>query len=218
VPVRYNVLYAEGRNGGKTVAHDLIVLKNLPPAPAWAKTKSHEPDITAAVRGAKYLYRINCGGSDYQDVHGNLWQADKFWTSWAAEYSNLDPRYGSVGHSFEPIAGTLDDQLFQTYRYGRQKLKYRLPVPNGRYTVELYFMEPWYGAGGGLDCTGWRLFDVALNGQVVLHNFDIWKEVGFARALKKSFPVTVQDGAIEITFPQVASYQAVLSAIAVRSE
>ena len=53
---------------------------------------------------------------------------------------------------------------------------------------------------------------------VVLHNFDVWKEAGFARALKKIFSVTVQDGAIEITFPQVSSYQAVLSAIAVRSE
>jgi hypothetical protein len=218
VPVRYNVLYAEGRVGGKTVAHDLIVLKNLPSAPALTKRKSHEPDITAAVRGAKYLYRINCGGSDYKDIHGNLWQADALWTSWAADYDNLDPSYASVRRSYEPIAGTRDDELFQTYRYGRQKLNYRLPVPNGRYEVELYFMEPWYGAGGGADCTGWRLFDVALNGRVVLHNFDIWKEAGYAHALKKAFSVTVQDGAIEVLFPRVASYQAVLSAIAVRLE
>lgn len=216
VPVRYRVLYAEGRMHGKTVATDLILLTNLPPAPAWQREKSRAPDNTAPARG-NYLFRINCGGGDYTDSHGHLWQADSYWTSWANEYDNLDPRYGSVGRIYDPVAGTKDDLLFQTFRYGRQKLRYRFPVPNGRYAVELYFVEPWYGAGGGLDCTGWRLFDVALNGRVMLHNLNIWKEAGYARALKKVLPVTVDNGVIAISFPEVKSYQAVLSAIAIRT-
>jgi len=51
--------------------------------------------------------------------------------------------------------------------------------------VELYFTEPWLGTGGGMDCSTWRLFDVAVNEQKVLKNVDIWKEVGHDGALKK---------------------------------
>jgi beta-galactosidase len=46
------------------------------------------------------------------------------------------------------------------------KLKFNFEVPNGDYQIELYFTEPWYGTGGGMDCTGWRLFDVAVNDEV----------------------------------------------------
>ena len=37
VPIHYNVLYAEGRIDGETVARDVIVLNNLPPAPLFEK-------------------------------------------------------------------------------------------------------------------------------------------------------------------------------------
>jgi len=86
------------------------------------------------------------------------------------------------------------------------------------YQVELYFMKPWYGIGGGMDCTGWRLFDVAINGEVVLRNIDIWKEAGALIAIKKVIPVSVTNRSIHISFPRVASYQAVICAIAIRSE
>lgn len=218
VSIQHNVLYAEGRVNGKTVASDILVLENLPPAPRWQQLQANDADNTAAAEDAKYLYRINCGGEDYTDSHGQLWQADAHWSSWASKYDNLDPRYASVGQVYDPIAGTKDDRLLQSYRYGRQQLKYRLAVPDGRYVVELYFIEPWYGTGGGMDCTAWRLFDVALNGRVVLDDLDLWKEVGHDRALKKTFAVNVTDGVIEIAFPEVKSYQAVLSAIAIRHE
>jgi len=64
-------------------------------------------------------------------------------------------------------------------------LKYHFNVPDGEYLVELYFTEPWLGTGGGMDCSTWRLFDVAVNEQKVLKNVDIWKEVGHDGALKK---------------------------------
>lgn len=215
VPVNHNVLYAEGRVNGKPVASDIILLDNLPPAPAWQAHAAADADNTAAAAG-EYLYRINCGGEDYTDSHGNRWQDDSHDSSWAQEYENLDPRYASVGRTHDPIAGTQDDELLQTYRYGRHKLGYRFEVPHGRYAVELYFVEPWYGTGGGLDCTAWRLFDVAVNGQTVLDDLDVWKEAGHDAALKKVVEIDVTDGALEVSFPEVKSYQAVISAIAVR--
>ena len=37
--------------------------------------------------------------------------------------------------------------------------------PDGEYLVELYFIEPWLGIGGGMNAKGMRLFDVAINEQ-----------------------------------------------------
>ena len=220
--IRYNVLHAEGRVGGKVVARDAIVLRNLPEAPHRAELRGAVANLTAAAPGWNYLYRVNCGGPDYTDVNGARWAADRDFApglnhgslSWAADYSGLPARFGSQRESFETIRGTDDQALFQTYRYGRHKLRYRFAVPDGDYRVELYFMEPWYGAGGG-DCSNWRLFDVAINGRTVLSDLDLWREAGFAGAVKKVVNARVSGGWLEVSFPRVASYQAVISAIAV---
>ncbi|MEZ0130337.1 malectin domain-containing carbohydrate-binding protein [Flavobacterium sp. LBUM151] len=92
---------------------------------------------------------------------------------------------------------------------------FEFPVADGEYLVELYFAEPWYGTGGGLNCKGWRLFDVAINDNVVLKDFDIWAEAGHHKALKKTFLVKSKNGKISINFPNVKSGQAIISAIAI---
>ena len=222
VNLRYDVLYAEARMNGRTVATDTIRLRNLPPAPNQARREAAEPDNTAPGRGSAYLYRVNCGGADYTDIHGNVWRADQEYhagawgsVSFTTDYPFLEPRYASQRRVDDPIAGTRDRELHQSFRYGRDKLGYRFPLPDGSYQVELYFIEPWYGTGGGMDCTGWRLFDVAINGRTVLKDLDIWKEAGHDRALKKVVPARITGGVLELSFPRVKSYQAVLSAIAI---
>jgi hypothetical protein len=81
----------------------------------------------------------------------------------------------------------------------------------------LYFNEPWLGTGGGLDATGFRLFDVAVNGKTYLKNLDIWKEAGHDQALKKTLKVKVTGGKLNVSFPKVLSGQALISAIAIAS-
>jgi hypothetical protein len=222
VRIDTNVLYAEGRIDGKVVATDAIVLRNLPEAPHLRLLAGKIENLTAPAAGQNYLYRVNCGGPDYTDVNGNRWMADhdlrsgQTWgsISWAADYADVPPRFGSQRETADVIAGSADGPLFQTYRYGREKLRWRFAVPDGDYRVELYFTEPWYGTGGG-DCAGWRLFDVAVNGTTLLRNVDLWKESGHAHAVKKVVSAHVRGGLLEISFPRVASYQAVISAIAI---
>jgi hypothetical protein len=226
--IKYNVLYAVGYVGGKAVAKDYIVLHHLPAAPHLGELlgqESSKAPLTAAQPGYHYLYRINCGGPAYTDHLGRAWLADQPRTSpatwgsesWTREFPGLNPFFASQRRTFDPVRGTADGPLFQDFRYGREQLRYAFPVPDGEYLVELYFAEPWLGTGGGLDCTGWRLFDVAVNGQTVLHDLDIWKEAGHDQALKKTVKARVTGGELMLSFPHVASGQALISAIAIAS-
>jgi hypothetical protein len=223
VDINYNVLYVVGYVAGKAVAKDYIVLHHLPKAPNFDQFLADAQPLTQPQPGLNYLYRVNCGGPAYQDENGQTWQADqprtdpKNWgsESWTQEFPGITPFFASQRRTHDPIRGTRDWPLFQNFRYGREKLRYAFPVPNGEYTVELYFTEPWLGTGGGLDCTGWRLFDVAINQETVLKNLDIWKETGHDQALKKTVKVRVTDGQLVISFPHVASGQALISAIAI---
>ena len=71
------------------------------------------------------------------------------------------------------------------------------PVPNGTYMVKLHFAETFSGITG----PGQRVFTVALNGNTVLSNFDVYAQAGGAdAALSETFPVTVTDGQVTITF------------------
>lgn len=224
VEITTNVLYAEGRVAGRTVARDAIVLDHLPEAPGRRKLNGPVVVGTAGELGWNYLYRVNCGGPDYTDSHGQTWFADRdlapgdSWgtRSWAADYAGVPPRFGGQRELHEPVRGTADEGLFQTFRYGRHRLSLEFAVPDGDYRIELYFAEPWYGRGGG-DATGWRLFDVAVNGETVLRDVDLWREAGYATAVKKVVTARARDGRLVIGFPRVASYQAVIGAVAIAS-
>ncbi|HWJ29700.1 MAG TPA: malectin domain-containing carbohydrate-binding protein, partial [Flavisolibacter sp.] len=226
VDIQYNVLYAVGKVDGKVVARDYIVLNHLPQAPHFGKLVKNTRLITAPERGYHYLYRVNCGGPEYKDRQGNIWMADRkrkneqSWgsLSWTDEFPGMPYYYASQRRTYDLIEGTADGEIFQDFRYGTNKLKYYFPLPDGDYRVELYFTEPWYGIGGGMDCSGWRVFDVAVNGKTVIKDLDIWKESGHDHALKKSVNVHISGGHLEISFPRVSSGQVVISAIAVATK
>ena len=226
IDIQYNVLYAVGYVNDSAVAEDCIVLNHLPEAHDLAVLKYESSDIIAPRPDLNYLYRTNCGGPGYTDSHGSFWSADRQQTSdtawgsrsWTDEFDGLPAFYGSQRRTFDPIKGTSDWQLFQSFRYGLDKLKFEFPVSDGDYLVELYFIEPWYGTGGGLNCRGWRTFDVAVNEKVCIRNLDIWEEAGHDRVLKKTIRTNVSGGSLIVTFPRILSGQAIISAIAIASE
>ena len=67
-----------------------------------------------------------------------------------------------------------------------------------------------------MDCRGWRIFDVAVNGEKVIENLDIWQEAGCLKGLKKSVKVKIKEKELVLHFPRIRSYQAVICAVAVR--
>jgi hypothetical protein len=109
----------------------------------------------------------------------------------------------------DSIANTSEDPLYQSERYGN--FGYRFDVPNGLYDVTLHFAEIYWKSSGK------RIFDVFVEGALVLDDYDIYKVVGHDRATSRVFPgVLVQDGQLNIDFVTVKD-NAKVSAILVRS-
>lgn len=163
---------------------------NLPP--------DRPPDTPPAV-----TLRIN--------VNGPAHSGQDFPGAWAA-----DPGLGGVcGPSVYgnpmAIAGTRDDSLFQGESFG-SPLVCAVgggALPPGRYQVNLYFAEIYWGPGcpGGGSGTGSRLFDVRIEGAVAEGEVDLFREAGCAaspmgngRPVVKRYAVVINDGTLDLRF------------------
>ncbi|MBR5749537.1 MAG: beta-galactosidase [Prevotella sp.] len=177
-------------------------------------------DLVKGASGYHYLYRINCGGDAYMDEFGQHWLADDtlYSHSWGQDFEQ-HPYQASQRHITEDIRGTHSDELFQFFRFGRHRLWYDFPVPDGNYRLELYFAEPWHGKGGGIsdDYEGLRIFDVAVNGETVIDDLDPWAEAGYLGAMKRIVTAKAKNGRLRISFPEVKAGQAIIAAIAIAS-
>ncbi len=115
---------------------------------------------------------------------------------WAADYgfASTTSAPTSTYTTTASIAGTNTPALYQMERWGTGFL-YRFAVPNGSYAVTLKFAENYWTSAGS------RIFSVALNGQWVLANFDIFAQAGGAnRALDETFNAVVTSGVMSIQF------------------
>jgi hypothetical protein len=134
--------------------------------------------------------RINAGSSTaYTDPLGQVWSPDSNFTG------------GGAVSNTNPVTGTPAPALYQTGHYGPVSgtpLTYQFTVPNGSYTVNLKFDE------NAATQAGQRVFNVVINGQTVLPNFDIYARAGAQfQAVDAVVPVTVTNGQINIQFVSV---------------
>jgi len=98
-----------------------------PVAPVPSPPSPVPPPAPTPQSGQSAIF-INCGGGDYTDTQGNVWKADTPFVSGGKLYST-----GSA------IAGTDDDKLYQTERWG--VMTYQIPIALGEYEVQLHFAE-----------------------------------------------------------------------------
>ena len=107
-----------------------------------------------------------------------------------------------------PIAGTLDDLLYQDARTG-EVFTYRFDnLPDGVYEVELHFAE----IQGKAPLQ--RIFDVTADSEWLLVGYDVADDVGQNTASVLTFPVEVDDGSVRIRFLERFRYgQPIINAI-----
>ena len=134
----------------------------------------------------KFPFKVNVGGNAYGDFY-----ADKEFVTDTSNYGFME---GVKGLTYtDPIANTNDDTIYQSEINGLAK--YVVRVPNGKYKIKLMFAENYYNT------IGKRVFDIYLQGNLVIKGLDIIKEVGRKTALEKVIDnVEVKDYLLDIHF------------------
>lgn len=143
----------------------------------------------------------------FTDHSSQLWRPDNYYLG------------GYTSTSDAVVTGTSDPDLYTNERYGH--FSYYIPVDTrDRYTLILHFAELYFGpnapGGGG---AGSRVFRVLCNGNTLLDNFDIYKEVGSLHALTKTFYhlKPTAEGELNIIFEPIVN-NATVSSIEVVDE
>jgi hypothetical protein len=158
------------------------------------------------------VHRINAGGEAYagdpawsQDSPGN----PSTFHDGALRFSTGTPI--DVSHPSVPTGTPME--LFQTERYpslSSNIMQWDFPVQPGSYEVRLHFAEIFY------DNIGDAVFDVEIEGEIVLPDYDILADVGAKfTGIVKSFTVT-SDDTLDIDFHRIVS-DPVVNAIEIRS-
>jgi hypothetical protein len=135
---------------------------------------------------------VEVGGKvNFTTGDGKLFLADRAYTAGSFGYVGASRRFFNV-----EISGTADDTIYQTMRYSKTSFSYLFDgIPSGEYDVTMYFMEPNHTSAG------LRIFDVVVEGDLLLDDFDIFAESGGKNvAMSRIFPVVVTDGQLTTEF------------------
>lgn len=169
---RHNRLAAIIAGIALAAAVGVVLIWGIPHGAARTAPRPPEPETPAApapaARAALPSVSILAGynRSGYIDRMGNHWLGDRYFDG------------GSTGvNTGRVILGTSDPTLFDTYRMG--DFTYNIPLKPGDYELWLYFVETLFGPGtnaGGGDAS--RMFQVKVNGRLVLNDFDIIADAG----------------------------------------
>ncbi|MCG7408439.1 hypothetical protein MH117_13495 [Paenibacillus sp. ACRRX] len=134
--------------------------------------------------------RVNANGNSYVDTMGNVWMGDQLYKSGSWGYTR---NYG-VQQFSQPVKGTNDPTLYQSYQMFSDNEGYKFDLPNGTYDVKLKLVEDWAVAAEQ------RKFDVSLEGTKVLTAFDIFAQCGAFTACDQTFVTKVTDGQLNVQF------------------
>ncbi|GLT30494.1 hypothetical protein SLA2020_052900 [Shorea laevis] len=189
-------------------------------------------------------FAINCGGPE-MTADGITYEAEDS-SLGTASFNVIDTEKWAVSNvdsisdgnfeayrenSLEPVRNTNSPELYQTSRISPGSLRYYgLGLENGPYTVNLLFAEIALRdrSNHTWESLGRRVFDIYIQGAVVLKDFDISNEAGGVdRAITKNFIATVSENHLEIHLlwagkgtcfiPQAGYYGPSISAISVVS-
>jgi hypothetical protein len=154
------------------------------------------------------LYRVNAGGPKVGAVDcGPDWAADDSDGAPGAAYrdtgSNAVPSWGQQFTVANTVPATTPSTIFDSERWDPgdpPEMQWNFPVPSGTHLqVRLYLINQ-CGCTSGV---GNRVFNVAIDGNTVLNNYDIVEDVGDRVGTMKSFNITSDGNGVNIDFSHV---------------
>jgi hypothetical protein len=205
--------FSVGGRDGSTVVSDST--QPIPGRSIWYQSpdwghayllRAISPDAMSAILNPllqwipPFTRRINAGGPALTDSNGVAWDADNSY-DWGYVYSTTAP-INTVG---------VDPRLFQTQHYASGAFQYTLTnLPNGTYTVNLYFAELY----DGCFYAGCRVFDVLMQGNTFLHNFDVYAAAGAGNTgVVRSTIVSVTNSTLVIGFQGADGQYPIINAL-----
>jgi hypothetical protein len=170
-------------------------------------------------KGAQRLIFGYTGRQDYIDAKGNAWRPG---TEFVVRVgSDVDTVARCWWHNRRSmyIGGTPDEEI---YRYGAHASEFwvNLTVAPGNYMVRFHWADtpetPWMEREGDKWEPVSRPTTVLINGQTVIENLNVRKEVGTFRAYTREYQnVQPKNGIIDLRFKSVPGHEAMIQAVEV---
>jgi len=151
--------------------------------------------VAGSANAAPLQVGVNAGGPAYTSSGLN----------YASDYGFTG---GAVATTTAAIAGTWNDTLYQSERYGMTD--WSTTVPNGTYRVTMDFAEIYWAKAGA------RVFSVTDRGMPIVTNLDVFAAVGINHAYFVTKDVKVTTGTLDLSFSAKVD-QPIVSAILVVS-
>ncbi|PIN04372.1 Serine/threonine protein kinase [Handroanthus impetiginosus] len=186
----------------------------------FASSKGNSSGIVSCLRSFQcprryYSLHINCGGREVDD-EGISYEEDANSGGPSSFYrSNSNWGFSSTGHFLDDdrprdsfiwsnassISGP-NSQLYTTARLSPLSLTYyALCLINGNYTVKLHFAEIMFTNDSTYSSLGRRIFDVYIQGNLVLKDFNIENAAGGVnKGITRNFTAVVTDNTLDIRF------------------
>ncbi|KAL2476621.1 putative LRR receptor-like serine/threonine-protein kinase [Abeliophyllum distichum] len=190
-----------------------------------------------------YTLHINCGGKDVIINNGTEYEADLEARGASMFYSRQNWAFSSTGNFMDndidadnyintnvSALYNVTSPVLELYRTARVSplslTYYGLCLLNGNYNVNLHFAEIVFTNDSSFNSLGRRIFDVYLQGKLVLKDFNIAAEAGGpGKPILKTFTAAVTSHTLKIHLywagkgttgiPQRGSYGPLISAISV---
>ena len=172
-----NVVVAKSFFNKKTISDTFSIIYN-----AYAKEFTSNLPTTSSKSLLPSLF-INCGSNaQFKDDQKNIWLEDKAYTKGSFGYINGEPSFISLKGKI-----TNTDKQPLLYTYLNDIKEYKLDVPQGSYSITMFFAEPEYHEAGK------RVFEVSINQTKVLSNLDLYKEAGYCTSYSKKLIINVKE-------------------------
>ena len=192
----------------------LAFLARQTPRPQPAARPSHEfqahefqqpaPEAVVGLPVGDEIRILGGASRKYVDHAGKLWNPDTYFSGGA-----------SVAEAVQHIWRTQDPIIYRSSRQG--DFTYNVPLKAGTYELHLHFAEMFYGpenVGNGGE--GSRIMNVAANGQLLLHDFDVLADSGGDRTAEVKVFHDISpaaDGQLHLSFSSGKGGSAMVSAI-----
>ena len=186
----YDVQWFDPRNGGALQTGTVTSVDGggtrsigAPPSATsqdWVALVTRSGDGGDGGDGGAVAFAVNAGGGAYTSDAGLAYEADEAFSG------------GRTYTTGDAIAGTQDDVLYRSERYGN--FAYAIPLASGTYEVTFRFAEIYWQAAGQ------RAFDVKAEGATVISDLDLYAEAGHDAAYDLTRTVDVADGTLNLQF------------------